>query len=49
MAWDLLYSHDVVTLETMIILVSRKLTIILYEISLSCKYFIHNRTFRNFK
>ncbi|CAF1215125.1 unnamed protein product [Adineta steineri] len=32
-----------------IILVSRKITVIFFEISLSCKFFIYNRTFRNFK
>ncbi|CAF0734414.1 unnamed protein product [Rotaria sp. Silwood1] len=48
-ALDLFYGNSERTLGIMIILVSRKLTIIFYEISLSCKFFIYNQTFRNFK
>ncbi|CAF2468383.1 unnamed protein product [Rotaria sp. Silwood2] len=46
---DLFYGQNERTLGMMIILVSRKLTIIFYEISLCCKFFIYNQTFRNFK
>ncbi|CAM4769966.1 unnamed protein product [Rotaria magnacalcarata] len=48
-ALDLFYGRNDKTLGIMIILVSRKLTIVLYEISLCCKFFIYNQTFRNFK
>ncbi|CAF3325314.1 unnamed protein product [Rotaria socialis] len=48
-ALDLFYGRDDKTLGIVIILVSRKLTIVLYEISLCCKFFIYNQTFRNFK
>ncbi|CAF0998415.1 unnamed protein product [Adineta ricciae] len=48
--WHLIHRpQDYMTLEFFIILVSRKFTVILYEISLCCKFFIYNRTFQNFK
>ena len=37
------------TIPLLVLLVSRKLTVLLYEISLGCKFFIYNQTFRNFK
>jgi len=37
------------TIGLTMILVLRKVTVILYEISLCCKFFIYNQTFRNFK
>ncbi|UJR33821.1 hypothetical protein I4U23_021245 [Adineta vaga] len=44
----LFYGSNGPTLKTVLILFSRKITMLLYEISLSCKFFIYNRTFRNF-
>jgi succinate dehydrogenase hydrophobic anchor subunit len=46
---NLLISKDERTIGLMMVLVLRKLTVILYEISLCCKFFIYNQTFRNFK
>jgi hypothetical protein len=46
---DLLYGSGEQIWITVIILVSRKLTLFLYEISLCCKFFIYYRTFQNFK
>ncbi|CAF1061800.1 unnamed protein product [Rotaria sordida] len=46
---NLIYATKERTIGLTIILVSRKLTVILYEISLCCKFFIYNQTFRNFK
>jgi hypothetical protein len=48
-ALNLLYATNHKTVGLLIILVSRKITVILYEISLCCKFFIYNKTFRNFK
>jgi hypothetical protein len=42
-------STELPTFGLTVILVVRKITVILYEISLCCKFFIYNRTFRNFK
>ena len=46
---NLLYSTRVRTISLTMILVLRKVTVILYEISLCCKFFVYNLTFRNFK
>ena len=46
---DLFIASKEKTIPLLVILVSRKLTVILYEISLCCKFFIYNQTFRNFK
>jgi hypothetical protein len=48
-ALNLFYSDREQTWGIIIILVSRKLTITLYEISLCCKFFIYQRTFHQFK
>ena len=45
----IIYASSDRTLGITVILVVRKITVILYEISLCCKFFIYNRTFRNFK
>ncbi|UJR13484.1 hypothetical protein I4U23_000498 [Adineta vaga] len=45
----IIYQSPNMTLGFFVILVTRKITVILYEISLCCKFFIYNRTFRNFK
>jgi len=37
------------TLGIIIMLVSRKVTIVLYEIGLGCKFFIYQRTLQNFR
>jgi hypothetical protein len=46
---NLLYSTVERTIGLTMILVLRKVTVIIYEISLCCKFFIYNQTFRNFK
>lgn len=50
-ALDLFYGlgEQEKTLDITLFLVSRKLTIFLYEISLCCKFFIYNQTFRSFQ
>ncbi|CAF3675539.1 unnamed protein product [Rotaria sp. Silwood1] len=48
-ALNLIYATEQRTIGLTIIFVSRKFTVILYEISLCCKFFIYNQTFRNFK
>ncbi|CAF0727972.1 unnamed protein product [Adineta steineri] len=46
---DFIYGKNKRTTGIIMILVSNKLTMILYEINLSCKFFIYKQTFRNFK
>jgi hypothetical protein len=46
---NVIFTTEERTIGLTMILVSRKVTVILYEISLCCKFFIYNRTFRNFK
>jgi hypothetical protein len=46
---NIFYVGQEETSGIMMILVSRKLTTILYEISLCCKFFIFHQTFQNFK
>ena len=48
-ALDLIYLNNERTVGIVIILVSRKLTVLLYEISLCCKFFIYNQTFSDFR
>ncbi|UJR23113.1 hypothetical protein I4U23_026134 [Adineta vaga] len=48
-ALDLFYGQYDHTTIIVIILVARKLTMLLYEISLSCKFFVYIKTFPHFK
>jgi hypothetical protein len=48
-ALDVIYGHNEGILIFLTIFLLRKLTLILYQISLCCKFFIYNQIFRDFK
>jgi hypothetical protein len=48
-AFDVIYGRREEILIFLTIFLLRKLTLILYQISLCCKFFIYNQIFRDFK